>query len=266
MNLGELINSFRNAIGEQSTRRFTTSIVTEYANRAQMQVALEVDFPEATQIFPAIQNQREYQLPELLKILRVYITAPGGVIQELIPTDIPTLEGDYLHQFDNSSGQVQGSPTQTSQWQAQQSAAFPGVNNGFTGAGSAPVPTNSAWSANKRPAWYMRGGFIGIVPAPISSGQYSLVVDYIPSPPILNISSDTSLFPAVFKDAIIWQMVAYARYSDNQSAYQAAIAMYQDQMASKVRPWLDRMQAYKPKTFVPRTVRSQYRRRRGDVL
>lgn len=267
MNLGDLVSSFRNQIGEQSTRRFTSAIVTDFANRAQIQVAFEVDFPESTLTITTVANQQEYQLPELIKILRVYMLGPGGTKQQLLPTDIPTLEGDILQQFDNTSSLIQGSPVQSSQFFAQQPEAYPVQNVPLTGRGSGPLPMKSAWGVHARPSWYLRGGYIGVVPPPgTMSPQYTICIDYVPTPPALNVSSDTSLFPSIFKDAIVWQMVAYARFSDNQSAYEKAIMMYQDQMANKVRPWLDHLQAFKPKTFVPRTVRSQFRRRRGDIL
>jgi hypothetical protein len=258
MNLGDMINSFRSRYGEQSTRRFNNSILTGYANDAQIQLAYEVDHPEGTLTIPCVDNQQEYQLPQLMKILRAYVIGPGNFKQELRGTDIFTLEGDILHQYDNTSGVIVNQPNQSSQFFAQPPAAYPVQNVGFSGRGSGPIPTNSAWSLNSRPAYYERGGYIGIVPAPISS-TYSIVVDFIPAPPVLNLLTDLSLFPDLFKDAIVWKMISYARYSDNQSNYKDAEFMYQDQMANKIRPWLDRQQATKPKTFVPRTVRSMFR-------
>lgn len=262
--LGEMINSFRNQIGEQSTRRFTNSVLTDYANRTLNQIAFEIDHPEATLSIATVANQQEYQMPELIKILRVYMTGPGGFKQELYGTDIGTLEGDILQQYDNTSGQIQGAPIESSMFFAQQPAAYPVQNVGFSGRGSGPIPTKSAWGPNSRPCYYERGGYIGVVPAPISN-TYSIVIDFIPTPPQLNILTDSSLFPQIFLDAIVWKMISYARYSDNQGNYKDAEIMYQAQMSTVIRPWLERQQATKPKTFVPRTVRSQFRNRRWGV-
>lgn len=258
MTLGDIINTFRNRYGEQSTRRFTNRILTNYANDAQIQIAYEIDHPEATLTIPCVADQREYQLPQLIKILRVYVIGPGGFKQELFGTDIFTLEGDILQQYDNTSGQIQSAPLESSQFFAQPSEAYPIQNVGFTGRGSGPIPTKSAWSQNSRPCYYERGGYIGVVPGPISS-DYSIVVDMVPAPEVLNLLTDISKFPDLFKDAIVWKMIGYAAYSDKQSNFKDAELFYQDQMANKIRPWLDRQQATKPKTFVPRTVRATFR-------
>jgi hypothetical protein len=267
MVLGDLINSFRNQIGEASTRRFTNAILTDWANRAQNQLAFEVDFPEATQTIVTVPGQQEYQLTELIKILRVYIVGPDGSKQELPGTDIPTLEGDKLFQYDNSSGIIQSAPVQSPQWLNTQQTNYPTVNVPITGAGSGPIPMNSSYTPYARPKHYLRGGYIGIVPTPgLSNPQFTLAVDHIPLPPALNVTSDKSLYPDHFLDALVWLMVGYARFSDNTAAYKDAVAMFNDQMAMKIRPWLEHIQATRPKTFVPRTVRSQFRTRRGRSL
>jgi hypothetical protein len=261
VNLGELVNSFRAQVGEQSTRRFTPAIVADYANRAQRSLAFEFDFPEATQSIATIAGQQEYQLVEMMKLLRVYIQGPNGSKQELIASDIFTLEGDILQNYDNTSGFIQGGPVQSSNFSAQQPRAYPVQNVGFSGSTGAPVPTKNPWGPNSRPCYYLRGGYIGIMPAPLVATGVTIGVDHIPKPPDLSLTSDVSIYPDIFLDAIIWKMISYARFSDNTSSYKDAELMYQMEVKERINPWLQRFQATKPKTFVPRTIRNQFRRR-----
>jgi len=127
MNLGQISNTFRFMMDEASTKRFTAADVVQLANRAQNQLAFEVDFPQATQNFLLVTDQQEYQLPELMKLMRVYIASfnpanpnfPFAFKQELIGTDIYTLEGDIIEQYDNTSGFRANTIPQTSQYIAQ---------------------------------------------------------------------------------------------------------------------------------------------------
>ena len=104
MNLGQISNTFRFMMDEASTKRFTAADVVQLANRAQNQLAFEVDFPQATQNFLLVTDQQEYQLPELMKLMRVYIASlnpanpnfPFAFKQELIGTDIYTLRATSL--------------------------------------------------------------------------------------------------------------------------------------------------------------------------
>jgi len=249
-------------MNEPGTNHFTAADVAQMATRAQNQLAFEVDFPQATQTITTVSGQQEYQLIELMKLMRVYMVGPDGSKQELIGTDIYTLEGDIQQTYDNSSSLTQGVPTQTSQFAVQPPMAYPIQNVGISG--GAPVPTKSAWGPNSRPKYYIRGGYIGIVPIPLVTSPATVIaIDYIPKPPTLVLSTDSSLFPDIFLDALVWKMVAYARYSDNSSLMGQAEQMYMNEVNSKITPWLQRIQATKPKTMVPITKRSYFRYRRG---
>jgi hypothetical protein len=275
MNLGLISNTFRFQMDEASTKRFTAADVAALATRAQNQLAFEVDFPQATQNYLLVTGQQEYQLTDLMKIMRVYTAVfnpdnpnfPYAFKQELIGTDIYTLEGDILQTYDNSSGTRQGYPQQSSQYITQQPEAYPVVNVPIGG----PYPTKSPWHNNfqspngngggSRPQYYLRGGYIGIVPIPIQGTPATyLLLDYIPAPPALVNTPDNSIFPDTFLEAIVWKMVEFASYSDHNSAQIQAAQMYQNEVTNKLTPWIQRIQATKPKTLVPITKRTYFKR------
>jgi hypothetical protein len=277
MNLGQISSTFRFMMDEASTKRFTAADVSQLATRAQNQLAFEVDFPQATQNYLLVTGQQEYQLQELMKIMRVYIATfdptnpnfPYVFKQELIGTDIYTLEGDILQQYDNTSGRNPNYPQQTSQYIAQPPEAYPILN----APGGGPYPTKLPWQGHyqnpnggwgSRPQYYLRGGYLGVVPIPVQNTAPSpliyLLIDFIPEPPALVNSFDNSIFPAIFLEAISWKMVEYASYSDHNSAMVQAQQMYQKEVTDKINPWIQRIQATKPKTLVPITKRTYFQR------
>ena len=257
MNLGDIQNRVRNLYAEPSTRRFTQAIIADFVNGAQTQLAFEVSFPEASLTFPIANGTREYQLPELLKILRVYMLGPDGSQQPLFGTDIPTLEGEIQETYDNTSGAVEGSPVQSPLWLTAAAQSYPVTQTQIGGR----VPTKSPYYPYSRPSYYLRGGYIGITIPPIStSPQTQIKVDYIPVPPNLNSNADVSIFPSLFLDAIAWKTIEYMRVSDNLSSAADATARYNNEVANKINPWIWSLQANRPKSLVPTTRRTQFRR------
>src|SRR5208337_1558813 len=121
-----------------------------------------------------------------------------------------------------------------------------------------PYPTKLPWNvgSNPRPQYYLRGGSIGVVPIPLQTTPPTyLLLDYIPAPPALVNTPDNSIFPDIFLEAISWKMVEYASYSDHNSAQMQAAQMYKNEVDNKITPWIQRLQATKPKTLVPITKR-----------
>ena len=256
MNLGDINNRVRNIYAEPTTRRFTQAMIADFVNAAQTQLAFEVSFPEATLKFPVSNGVREYQLPEILRILRVYMLGPDGSFQPMIGTDIPTLEGEIQETYDNTSGAIQGSPQQSPLWLTSQSQAYPVTQTQIGGR----VPTKSPYSPYARPAYYLRGGNIGFsVPPVTTSPQTQIQVDYQPVPPNLYANSDVSIFPSLFLDAICWKVIEYMRISDNSSAAADASMRYKNEIDNKITPWIFSIQANRPKSLVPTTRRNQFR-------
>lgn len=256
--LGDLIISTRDRISEPSPVRFSQAELARYASDAQRQLALDLDHPEGTYKFDITGGQRQFQLPEIVKILRIYMVGPDGSMQELIGTDIPTMQGDIQETYDNTSGQIVGSPQQSPQWLTQQAEAYPVTNVPSGGR----VPTKSQWGPNSRPSYYMRGGYIGFSIPPLStSPQTQVMMDYIPSPPDLTVPSQQTIFPALCKMALVWKMIEYCHYSDNDSRSNDAAQNYLKELA-KLENWVFSMQATRPKGLIPVTKRAMIRGRR----
>ena len=275
MTLGDLLAKVRILLSEPSTVRWTNQYLISLINDAQNAVAYEVDFPEASEPYGTVAGQQEYQLVDLVKILRVYVT--NGISQQpLIGTDIGLLEGRTRDIFDQSSGIQSNGPAMTPQWIAQQPASYP-IIGGWRGQGL-PAPVNSVWhnifangSSRQRPEYYLRGGYLGLVPPPDATAVYDpitgkltsgfeIIVDHVPVPFTMSVSSDLSAFPARFKDAICFRVVADCLFSDKNSDYQAAEAKFASECV-KLRKWKESLQADKSKTYMITTMRTFFRRR-----
>jgi hypothetical protein len=276
MTLGDLLAKVRVLLSEPSTVRWTNQYLIGLINDAQNAVAYEVDFPEASEHYGTVNGQTEYQLVDLVKVLRVYVT--NGISQQpLIGTDITLLEGRTRDIFDQSSGIRSNGPAMTPQWLAQQPSSYP-IIGGWHGQGL-PAPVNSMWhnifgahgAQRQRPEYYLRGGYLGLVPPPDATAAYDIngklisgfeiVVDHIPVPFTMSISADLSAFPARFKDAICFRVVADCLFSDKNSDYQAAEAKFASECV-KLRKWKESLQADKSKTYMITTMRTWFRRRR----
>lgn len=276
MNLGLIANTFRFMMDEASTKRFTAADVANLATRAQNQLAFEVDFPQATLNITLVPGQQEYQLIDLMKIMRAYTAIynadnanfPYMFKHELIGTDIYTLEGDIIETYNNARFDAKNTnasftlgPGDHSHHGSRQPypTKLPWENHGHTGANG----SNGAGHHHhhQRPMYYLRGGYIGVVPVPILTTPATyLMIDYIPAPPALVNSPDNSIYPDIFLEAITWKMVEFASYSDHNSAQMQAAQMYENEITKKLTPWIQRIQATKPKTLVPITKRTYFRR------
>lgn len=245
-------------LGEPSQNRFPNTTLLQQASVIQRQISMELDFPEATVTYPIVSGQREYQLDTLTKILRVYIKTAGGSIIELYPTDIPTLEGDILELYDNTSGTVVGAPIQSPQWLTQPPVAYP-YPTGIGGTVGTKYPYQSTLGGAQRPCYYLRGGYIGILPPDVATSGDTIVIDCVPTPPDLIAMGQLSIYPRTFLMAFVWGVVKYCRMSDQNAQYQLADAEFEREM-TRLNLWRqNKLQQNKPKTFVPRTIRTDFR-------
>lgn len=202
----------------------------------------------------------EFQVPEWVKVLRVYMATPGGAMQPLIPTDISTLGGDVDETFNQNSTWTLGNPPYTPTWIAQGGASYPVASPGGYGTNGIPYPVSIPWgntSGRQRPMYYMRGGFLGVLPPSIGPGM-TIVFDYIPKPPLLSQNADELLFPESFKDALTYKMLEYMMLSDDSSKDDEYATRYQNEVR-KLRSWNDYQQGNKPHSVVPLTKRAQTR-------
>lgn len=223
MTLQQILQSTRFALAEPNPLgRFSDGELIDYINEAQLQTGIEVEWPEALYQISTIANQMEYQLPELLKILRVYIGNQRGV-----PTTIPYMEGAQIEYWDQSnvgSGYA-------AQWSSQTPSAYPvGSDTG------SPIEVKSPYVVGSRPMYYLRGGNLGIVPAP--AGSYTLSINYIPEPPPLANYTDVSIYPLFWKDALVQFAVYKARYADRQTDdATAAFEQFTKVYLPRLRQW-----------------------------
>jgi hypothetical protein len=241
--------------------RWTNALLTGVINRAQQQVMLDVQWPEATGYTPTVAGQQEYTLPELISILRVYmIFLPGSPGQPMVPTSINRLEGDTLGYFDQSTTQYQ------TQWQTQNSSAYPvSSGNGYPQIASILPPAYGGYSG-QRPQYYLRGGNLGCVPIPAVS-TYSIQLDYIPIPPTLVNLGDQSILPDAFVDAIVYKTMYYMASAESNPVKMAdADKMYgglpQERgtggAIGKLLSWKGNLLTHEPRAVIFTTARTRF--------
>lgn len=245
MTLQDIVNLFRIFTSEDSNAgRWSDSNATILANRAQQQMTLDLDWPEATILFTTVASTtngaQEYQLPEILKVTRVYIAG-----QPIVPTSIPALQGDQIQFYDMTGAQLQP------QWQAQPPVAYPTQTGGMGNTSG-----NAPWTQGSRPKWYFRGGNLGLIPAP--SNAVAAQVDTIPIPIALVAMTDVSQYPDNFRDALAWKMTEYALYADSNQMVVGASQAYKECL-TKLQKWVDDMNMMLPKSPFPRTTRMNFR-------
>lgn len=252
----DVIQSARDKYGvPQTSNNWNDARCLRILGDACDDIAKESDFPEAAYPIKTVAGQREYQMIEHVKILRAYLVQNGVFMQPLPGTNIPTLEGDVLMMYDQSSGQISGDQSYTPQFIAEPAQAYPLTN---AGSGRSIVPTAlpyySVTASAQRGTFYLRGGNIGVVPPPNASGLI-LAVDHIPMQPLPTVDSAFMIYPRLYKDALAYKMCAYMAGSDRSPSAQLFESHYMD-LLPRLRTWLDNVQATKPKRFVPITKRT----------
>ena len=248
---GDILAKLRLVIAETAQTRWTDTALYGFINDAQRQTAYEVDFPEATYQIPVIPGQGLYQMQDSIKLLRIYILTPGGSQQPLPLVDIGTLEGNILEIYDQSSGQILSNPPYTPQWIAEQPQQYP-VPSPFLGNYPSPtsLPYQSVTLGNQRPVAFMRGGYLGIVPKPVSA--CTVIIDYIPAPYPLTSNASLCIYPDGFKDAIVYKAAEYCFMSDRSSQADDCAAKFAREVI-KLRGWKEQTKGTMPKRMTPIT-------------
>lgn len=241
-------NLFRVLAAEpDSAGRWSDLAITTLVNTGCRAIALEVNFPESQQTFVSTAGIQEYTMAENLKILRVYVAG-----QLIVPTDIPSLEGDQLQYFDQTG------TGQQPQWLTQTSAVYP-VTNTPTGY---PVSSALPFYVGQRPMYYIRGGNIGFVPQP--AGVYTVRLDLIPVPPLLALQTDQSIYPSVADEAIVWKALELAYFSDSNIEKAGYARNNFEQEMKKLRSWINDYKHQAPHTPMPITYRSYYQNKSSE--
>lgn len=223
-----------------------------FVDRAQKWIIRNLKWPESRFAFQSIPNVQEYQIPEVIRILRVYMQG-----QPIVRSDIPTLEGQQI-QLNDQTGTGGGpggliNPTTapalvggnySPQWTGTPPAVYP-VPSSL----NAPSPSAAPWIVGQRPRYYMRGGMLGFVPIPL--GTYQIVVDCIAQPYTLVNLADACVLPDVALDALAWKTCEFSYYADptNQSAGDSrnyATSEFQKAMA-ELKSWKKTMDGVGPR-------------------
>ncbi len=184
----------------------------------------DIEFPESRIIITTVAQQQEYSTPELIQVYRVYMNG-----QLLVPQEIQTLEGHQIQLYDQglttgatepgtqasgSGGPAGNTGNYTPAVWVEPPASYPVSNNW-----GIPAPDAGPWTpvaAGGRPVYYWRGGYIGIVPAPLAGG-YSLTIDCLAVPQDVTTLSQTMLFANNMRMALVWKTVEYAKFSDDNA-------------------------------------------------
>jgi hypothetical protein len=246
MQLATILNAVRILLAEPepvgtNQGRWSDTDLTTLVNQAHTQIALDIDWPESTYTGYTLPNIQEYQMPETLKILRVYL---GG--QPIVPTTIPALQGDQIEVWDQSS------PGNTPGWVYQPAQSYPFLQTS-NGGGYGTNAGNTPWHQNERPRFYTRGGNLGFVPMP--NGAFYVQVDLIPQPPVLINAADVSIYQTTFLDAIVWKTCEYAMFADSNALTSMCSSNYQSELV-KLRAWKSDYVKMLPKGVFPITART----------
>lgn len=187
--------------GGANTRWSDAQLIT-LTDLAVKAMVARVLFPESRIMFTTVAGQQEYTLPEMHGIYRVYVN--GQRISET-PGNIDTLEGSQID-FDDSTGSGSvavgsGAPGSAGgqmqpQWVVQTPVTYP-----FLNAWGAPTPRAQPWFPGQSPRYYLRGGTLGIVPAPISAGA-TITVEGVRVPDTLYTADQSIIVPSNFLEGI----------------------------------------------------------------
>ena len=242
--LSDVLTFTRDLLAEaDTTGRFSDAMLTRLVARAIDAVALAIEWPEATLTQSTVAGTQEYQLPLMLKLLRVYLAG-----QECVPTTIPTMEGFPLELYDQSTP-----ATAIPRWKNEPSAAYPVTTHGEQGF---PVP-QVPWVPNLRPRYYIRGGNVGFVPTP--ANVVTITADIVPIPSKPGAGTDVILYPDFFNEALGTKVAELAKASDrhfDEAKY------FQDRFEQhwlpQLRTWKEKFVWHLPRRPSPITYRTFY--------
>lgn len=218
MQASDVISDVRSILAEPNPNgRWSDALLLGDLNIAIKELTRDIRFPESRGVFTTIAGVQEYALQEQLRILRVYYAG-----ESLPRTDIPTMEGYQIQMYDNTAqgagpgGLIEpGQPSpllQTPcapQWTsvpAQSAPVMEGMGTSFA------QPYSQPWYPGRRPVYYLRGGNLGIVPAP--AGAVTVVIDAIRQPASLTNTSQELMLPDICRQCLMWRTVFLCYASD----------------------------------------------------
>lgn len=242
MTLGEIMDWARFLLNEEDNQgRFSDAQMAMAITQATRDIALEVRFPEyqLTTTTPSSPTVQEYQLPEIINIKRVYLAG-----QLLTPSSIPTMEGDQILMFDQTT------PTYQPQWKIAGVATYPvAADAGW------PAPITASYYPGSRPNYYLRGeSILGIQPPPV--GGALLQVEGIAFPaPYVN-RTDITIYPHHYLETLAQGAVRRCMQSDKDAEGMKLAAEGYTEGRGKLLDWLASFLPVKP--VMPVTYRTMF--------
>jgi hypothetical protein len=236
----------------------------ELLDEANQMVVRDLEFPMSRLVTVTVPNIQEYALPEIIFIKRVYVAG-----QLIVPTTKQVLEGHQDESYDQGLGNAVPTPTApiaggggppgntgmySPAWTDQAPASYP-----VTNVWGSPAPDAQSWFMGQRPRYYLEGGVIGLVPSPLA--EYALCIDCLRVPDQIVDLNQNLVLPSNFRLALAWQMVALARFADDNDRSTAAAQAAEQKYDAEIRKLRmdqkrrDGDQPRMPKFF---TMRSKY--------
>jgi hypothetical protein len=211
-----------------TSTRWNNTDLLQIIDRAVKYVVGVLYFPNSRINLQLQQHKQLYQIDQrqppnangVHRIDRVYVNG-----QQCSPVNIGELGGDQLDIYDQSAT---GTPAYGADSpmgagggaQPQWTVATP-TTAPFLNAWGAPRPTQAPFFPGQPPRFYVRGGFIGIVPMMLPSGW--ITIDCVMVPNTLQTVNDPVDVPDRYFDTICWKVCEYGKYSDpGQESLQAA--------------------------------------------
>lgn len=247
--------------------RWSDADLLSLTDRAVKHLVSRIYFPESRMTLTAPGNKQEFSLPEVHAIYRVYL---NGQICVRTPGNIDTLEGRQIGYDDQTAtgaipsggGGATGGTTMLPQWAVQTPTSYPYLNNW-----GAPSPLAQPFYPGQRPRYYIRGGSIGIVPAP--AANVTITIDCVRVPSTLTATSQAIVVPDNFLEGIA-NFVVYRALGADKDPLSAQLAReaqadYEKQIR-ELRTW-KRQYTLDDDQIMPLTYRGAYRfggHRAGD--
>jgi hypothetical protein len=209
MTQSDLETTIRDYLNEPDVNgRFSSAVVTRSMNRAQDATALLIFWPYASVPGTWNTNLENPLIEDMLSVKEVKVNG-----QICVPTDVPLLQGTQIEMYDQSG------KNQTPEWLALDRAAYTNpatypvtATQGVTGYPISMIPGQPP----SRPAYYIRGANLGIIPTPVSGS--TVTIGYIQRPIQLSATVPTgiSIYPEIFRDCIAFKSCQLLKASDRK--------------------------------------------------
>ncbi len=218
----------RSILREKTSDSFDPTDLNAFFLVAYRKWSMELLWPESSwftntavgldQTFTNGQAAQEYQMPDNLnRIYRVYLR--GNRAQ---PTSIPMMEGDVRHIWDPVWRIIpHADPIDFTK-------GIPTAPQGSIPITRGPIPTGLQY--------YLRGGFLGFVPAPVTTGL-PIQIDGVSIPVEPRDDNEPLVFPPHLQDGLAFATAEIALISDDRAQLAGGVKTIADDLMAQARRW-----------------------------